>query len=68
MGKDNSMVSDEGTKAERKFYAAQRCINKIDDMFEYRHKFMTPLGLQTAIREYLKEYTADLVKLEKECG
>lgn len=68
MGKDNSLVSGDGTKAERKFYAAQRCINKIDDLFEYQHRFMTPATLQGAIRQYLKEYTRDLIRLEEDNG
>lgn len=68
MAKDKETIPEAGTKAERKFYAAQRCINKIDDLFEYSYLHRTPKVLQGAIRQYLKEYTADLVRLEEEYG
>lgn len=68
MAEDKALVLGESIKAERKFYAAQRCINKIDDLFEYAYLHSTPKVLQVTVRQYLKEYTAELVKLEENNG
>ena len=68
MAKDKSFYSDAANKAEKKFYAAQRCINKVDDLFEYSYKKLTPQVLQGAIRQYLKEYTTALLEIEEEYG
>lgn len=64
MAESKALDLGKGVKAERKFYAAQRCINKIDDLFEYAYKTRTPKVLQVTVRQYLKEYTADLVSIE----
>ena len=42
---------------------AQTCINAIDDMFEYRHKYSTYNQLQEDVRKHLATYTEAVSKV-----
>jgi len=43
---------------------AQRCINEIDDMFEYRYKLYDHDGMQKGVRTHLRYYTEAVASLK----
>lgn len=47
-------------KYQYQFKLAMRCINSIDDLFEYRHIGMTPDELQIEVRKNLALFTQDV--------
>ncbi len=48
--------------------AAQLCLNKIDDWFEYAHKICTPEQSQAHVRQHLAIYTEAVSKPKAQIG
>jgi len=47
------------------FEAAQLCINRFDDYFEYPYDFSTKSGIKDQVRDYLARYTETISKVNK---
>mgnify|MGYP003650835649 CR=1 FL=1 len=46
--------------AEENFYRASRCINTIDDYFEYEHLSQTPETIALHVQGILADYTREI--------